>query len=667
MKNKLKTVVYTLIGFAAVITIVFLIVNYLNDDNKLTVDEKKWINNNLSTVQNINVVNDINIFASSGYGVYFDFINDLAKEYSLKINPITNNISENVSDGFTLTNNINNNSIVFYEDHYVLVGQNYQNIKNNNDLRNLKIGILTTDEAYIKNYLSNIEFVGYESYGALEEAFKNQNDINYMLVPRIKYLGYTISNNYTFIYHLSDVKTYFTYQAKENDVLSSIISKYFNNWKKNRLEESLNNNLLATFTSSLNLSEKDIKNLTSKVYNYGFVNNSPYEVLMGGSYGGIVSEYLKKFSDFTGVEFKFTRYRNYNTFNNAINNGNIDLYFNYYRTSNSYQALETGMNINYYVIAKNGNNIIVNSPSSLKNNTVYVLEDSILYEYLTNIDGISIRTYKSIKELKKLVKKDCIIVIDKETYDYMANSELKNYTIRYSSSTNNTYNFKLNTDEAFTKLFSKYVMSEDPESIRIEGLYNHFNTMRSGVILSAIAKYILYIIIAVSIIIFLLYKKSRKIKISKKIKKEDKIKYIDQLTSLKNRNYLNENIASWNKNTIYPQTTIIIDLNKLAFINDNYGYDNGDKQIQAASNILIRTQLDNSDIIRTDGNEFLVYLVGYDEKYIVSYIRKLYKEFKNLPYNYGATIGYSMINDDLKTIEDAINESVEDMKSKKTN
>lgn len=667
MKNKLKTVVYTLVGFAAVITIVFLIVNYLNDDNKLTVDEKKWINNNLSTVQNINVVNDINIFASSGYGVYFDFINDLAKEYSLKINPITNNISENVNDGFTLTNNINNNSIVFYEDHYVLVSQNYQNIKNNNDLKNLKIGILTTDEAYIKNYLSNIEFVGYESYGALEEAFKNQNDINYMLVPRIKYLGYTISNNYTFIYHLSDVKTYFTYQAKENDVLSNIISKYFNNWKKNRLEDSLNNNLLATFTSSLNLSEKDIKNLTSKVYNYGFVNNSPYEVLMGGSYGGIVSEYLKKFSDFTGVEFKFTRYRNYNTFNNAINNGNIDLYFNYYRTSNSYQALETGMNINYYVIAKNGNNIIVNSPSSLKNNTVYVLEDSILYEYLTNIDGISIRTYKSIKELKKLVKKDCIIVIDKETYDYMANSELKNYTIRYSSSTNNTYNFKLNTDEAFTRLFSKYVMSEDPESIRIEGLYNHFNTMKSGVILSAIAKYILYIIIAISIIIFLLYKKSRKIKISKKIKKEDKIKYIDQLTSLKNRNYLNENIASWNKNTIYPQTTIIIDLNKLAFINDNYGYDNGDKQIQAASNILIRTQLDNSDIIRTDGNEFLVYLVGYDEKYIVSYIRKLYKEFKNLPYNHGATIGYSMINDDLKTIEDAINESVEDMKSKKTN
>ena len=69
--------------------------------------------------------------------------------------------------------------------------------------------------------------------------------------------------------------------------------------------------------------------------------------------------------------------------------------------------------------------------------------------------------------------------------------------------------------------------------------------------------------------------------------------------------------------------------------------------------------------MRTDGNEFLIYLVGYEERQIISYIKKLYKEFKNLPYEYGATIGYSMITNDLKSIEDAINESVEDMKQKK--
>ena len=44
---------------------------------------------------------------------------------------------------------------------------------------------------------------------------------------------------------------------------------------------------------------------------------------------------------------------------------------------------------------------------------------------------------------------------------------------------------------------------------------------------------------------------------------------------------------------------------------------------------------------------------------------KLYKELKNLPYNFGASIGHSMIDSDKKLIEDALNEAVEDMKKTK--
>ena len=124
-------------------------------------------------------------------------------------------------------------------------------------------------------------------------------------------------------------------------------------------------------------------------------------------------------------------------------------------------------------------------------------------------------------------------------------------------------------------------------------------------------------------------------------------------------------MPEWDKNTIYPQTIIIIDLNDLKELNDKYGHTAGDKQIQATANILIKTQLDNSDIIRSDGNEFIIYLVGYTERQIASYMRKLYKEFKNLPYEYGASMGYSMISDDLKLIDDAINEATIDLQKKK--
>ena len=60
-------------------------------------------------------------------------------------------------------------------------------------------------------------------------------------------------------------------------------------------------------------------------------------------------------------------------------------------------------------------------------------------------------------------------------------------------------------------------------------------------------------------------------------------------------------------------------------------------------------------------------MIGYDEKNVIAYTKKLYKELKELPHNFGGTIGYSMIEDDVKSIEDAINEATLDMRSQKEN
>ena len=154
-------------------------------------------------------------------------------------------------------------------------------------------------------------------------------------------------------------------------------------------------------------------------------------------------------------------------------------------------------------------------------------------------------------------------------------------------------------------------------------------------------------------------------KIKKKNKREETIRYIDPLTSLKNRNYLNKNFKRWGNNAIYPQSIIVVNLNNLRHVNDVYGHEEGDKLIKLAANILIRNQLEQSDIIRTDGNEYLIYMVGYEKNKVVSYMRKLYKELKELPYGYGATLGYSMIEDDIKTIDDAINEAVLEIRANK--
>ena len=107
------------------------------------------------------------------------------------------------------------------------------------------------------------------------------------------------------------------------------------------------------------------------------------------------------------------------------------------------------------------------------------------------------------------------------------------------------------------------------------------------------------------------------------------------------------------------------DLNNLKEINNEFGYQEGDIVIKAAANILINNQLKNTDIMRTDGNEFMIYMVGYNKDQVVLYERKLYKLLEDLPHEKGATLGYSMILNDAKLIEDAINDAVVDVKKNK--
>src|SRR5574344_1317825 len=221
-------------------------------------------------------------------------------------------------------------------------------------------------------------------------------------------------------------------------------------------------------------------------------------------------------------------------------------------------------------------------------------------------------------------------------------------------------------NKAFEQFFKFYISFELMNKLANTGVSNLINIDMKTIILPKIGIGLLVVLIII-FIGFLVYRFNPK-SIKKRrntLTKEAKLKYIDVLTSLKNRNYLNDSIDKWDDGEIYPQTIIMIDLNNVAYINDNYGHAEGDKIIKDAANILIKNQLDNTEIIRTNGNEFLIYMVSYDEKQVVSYIRKLNKEFKDLEHGFGAAIGYSVINDAIKTIDDAVNEATIDMRNNK--
>ncbi len=667
MKNK-KRIIITIGIFLAVLLIVFITIGILTDEDKLSSSERKWINNQLNIVQNVNVVNDVNIFGDTGVGVFYDFLNDLSLEYKLQINPVTYSNGDIVR-GVTLgiKTNLGEDDQIFYEDHYVLVGKNDEIINSYQNFSNRKIGVLSSDAPNITKIInnSNITFTTYEDRISLLDSFKLGMDIDYLIVPLTMYLDEILKNDYYIVNHLSDVKLYYTISG-DNSPLTNILKKYYRSWAQENLNDYFKRAEFNLFTTTLGITETEVDAMRSVTYQYGFINNSPYEVIMSGSYGGIIAMYLHDFSKFSGVEFNYTKYRDLNQFKKDIGKGNMDLYFNYYNLQDNYFNIDSKILVEYSVITNQKNNLVVNSINSLFGKTVYVQSNSYLATYLSSVNNIKIKTYENEKDLVKLNKQDVIILIDKNIFKLYASDKLSNYTEKFSSYIPETYRFKSKTESAFYKLFNKFIMTLDQKEMIYEGMYNHSLTVKTGSILGTIAKYILLTLVVIGLLFIIFYHKSKKIKVSKKIRKENKLKFIDQLTTLKNRNYLNENLINWNNNTVYPQTMIVIDLNNVQFINDTLGYEEGDKQIKAAANILIKTQLDNSDIIRTDGNEFLIYLVGYTQKQVTNYIHKLNKEFKKLPYEYGAEFGYSMINDDIKTVEDAILEATEEMKKQKS-
>ena len=666
MMKKKKSIIIIIISILLVIGIAIGLYFILNDKDKLTVSERNWVNESIGTIQNINVVNNVNVFCKDGSGFYYDFIKDFETEYGLNINPITFNEGSNPSGiTFGVKQSISENDILFYTDHYVLVSKNNDIISQEENLNGKSIDILSKDLSYVSKYLKKASNVSFKQFETMDEMIldMNEND-TYMLVPLIKNLDVILSKDYKVIYHFSDIKDYYVLQISD-DKLSSVLKKYYNKWN-NEFNDVYNNNLFKTFTNNMNISDTEVDSMQSITYNYGFVNASPYEVILGGKYGGIIAVYLSNFSKFADIEFNFVKYKNFNSFTKAINKKDIDLYFNYYNFTDDFYQTD-GLSIEYVVAARRDNNTVVKSIYSLIGETVYVQENSKIYDYIKNINDINVKTFSTTKELFKLNKKDVYIILDKNTFDYYSDKKLDNYTSRYSDFISNEYTFKVRTNSALYRLLDKYVGVMDEDEMVLDGLNNHYDTIKSGSIITKVAEYILYIAIIVVIVIFVLFKKSKKVSIARKIKKDDKMKFIDQLTSLKNRNFLNENIETWNNNTIYPQTIVVVDLNKIQEINDLYGYNEGDKQIKALANILVRTQLDNSEIMRTDGNEFVIYLVGYNQKQISNYIFKLNKEIKKLPYEFGAEFGFSMIQDDIKTIEDALNEAVEDMKKNKEN
>lgn len=670
MKTKSNKKLFIILGavLLAVVIGVILIFSLGKNNKELTLSEKKWIEENKKSMVDIYVMNSLPIFSTSESDIFLSFLNYFESETGLSLNKVSYSLtsstpaSEYIFKIVNETDDLTRSDLLFYEDNFVILSKENKKIQDLSKLEDHKIGVLTTNMSSISEYLSyghSLTFTNYEDDVQLLTAFNN-GDVEYVVVPKNRYLKEIVTNEYYIVNNLSALSNkYVLTLSNESTRLNSIFTKIYNKWYKNNFNKMYSKRMNDFYFETKLIDEKTKSAFIGKKYIYGYVENIPYEIT---SNKGLNIEFLKGFENFSGVEFQFKKYNSVNSLLKAYENGEVDLLFNYYNidstSSNSTIDIYPG---SYVILTYLKNNVTVDSWVSLAGKEIYGLKDTTLTTYINNNTKATVKVYSKINSLLK--NKEPLVVLDLNTYNYYKNTKLKDYYIVYEGSLDLNYNFLIKREtnnNTFTEVFQYYLTNINHTEFRNRGMSNVINNN----IFESISLFYYALFLGLVVLGIVIFRKRKEMKIKQN---EEKSRLIDPLTSLKNRNYLSINMNKWDDNKVYPQSIIVVDLNNLKTINNEYGYLEGDLVIKSAANILINNQLKNSDIIRTDGNEFMIYLVGYNEDQIVLYMRKLYKLMKELPHEKGATLGYSMILDDIKLIEDAINEAVLDVKKAKEN
>lgn len=141
--------------------------------------------------------------------------------------------------------------------------------------------------------------------------------------------------------------------------------------------------------------------------------------------------------------------------------------------------------------------------------------------------------------------------------------------------------------------------------------------------------------------------------------------YRDILTGVHNRNYLDSYIKA--DKHLLCQYILMIDMNELKYVNDNFGHQKGDQLIISLANLLQERLNGKDEVIRLSGDEFLIFSHIIKEEQLKSWIKSLVEEASSIQY-LSFAIGYAKVEKDLafsklyKQAEDSMYQNKKEMK-----
>ncbi|OMH40548.1 diguanylate cyclase domain-containing protein [Desulfurobacterium indicum] len=130
--------------------------------------------------------------------------------------------------------------------------------------------------------------------------------------------------------------------------------------------------------------------------------------------------------------------------------------------------------------------------------------------------------------------------------------------------------------------------------------------------------------------------------------------YHDSLTGVYNRYVLEEELKKIRELRLVPVAFILVDMDDLKKINDNYGHEMGDKAIYAVAKAVKSAVRRNDVVVRIGGDEFIIVLPGITEREVKEIIERIEENVAKsasifgLPFNLSVSIGYEI----LKAYED---------------
>jgi diguanylate cyclase (GGDEF)-like protein len=153
----------------------------------------------------------------------------------------------------------------------------------------------------------------------------------------------------------------------------------------------------------------------------------------------------------------------------------------------------------------------------------------------------------------------------------------------------------------------------------------------------------------------------------KLLKSEKELQYLsfhDSLTGLFNRTYLNE-MLNINKDSKYL-AVFMFDIDKLKYVNDNFGHAEGDKLICSASDILKKCFRETDTVARIGGDEFLSILPECDFEMAELFKNRINKEINIHNSNIqeahlalSVSIGFAVSENNIDTLENIMKKADE--------